>query len=113
MEVGMSLSIRLLGRPTIAEATEHGERPRVLAGQKPWALLAYLLLSAKGATRRELAETLWPEAEDPLAAARWSILQVRRLALFLGLLAAVLVFDIAAAVWGADSRETLPDDHRR
>ncbi len=50
----------------------------MLGGQKPWALLAYLLLNPAGATRRDFAERLWPEAEDPLAAARWAILQVRR-----------------------------------
>lgn len=78
----MSLSIRLLGRPAIAVGVENGAgdgaRARTLGGQKPWALLAYLLLRPGGVTRRELAETLWPEAEDPLAAARWAILQVRR-----------------------------------
>ena len=74
----MSLSIRLLGRPAITEATDAGARARPLAGQKPWALLTYLLLVPAGATRRELAEMLWPEAADPLAAARWAILQVRR-----------------------------------
>jgi hypothetical protein len=35
------------------------------------------------------------------------------IALFLSLFAAVLVVDIAAVVWGADSRDNLPDDHRR
>lgn len=70
----MSLSIRLLGRPALRGA----DGGRTIAGQKPWALLAYLLLRPEGATRRELAELLWPEAEDPLAAARWTILQVRR-----------------------------------
>src|SRR5438445_8883268 len=74
----MSLSIRLLGRPAMSAADGNGDWTQTLRGQKPWALLAYLLLSPGGATRRELAETLWPEAEDPLAAARWTILQVRR-----------------------------------
>lgn len=74
----MSLSVRLLGRPSITAADENGERPRMLGGQKPWALLAYLLLNPAGATRRDFAERLWPQAEDPLAAARWAILQVRR-----------------------------------
>ncbi len=68
------LTIRLLGRPSI----EIDGTARSLAGQKPWALLACLLLTPGGATRRELAERIWPEAEDPLAATRWAILQVRR-----------------------------------
>ena len=56
----MSLSIRLLGRPSIPAADENGEQPRMSGGQKPWALLAYLLLIPEGATRRDLAERIWP-----------------------------------------------------
>jgi len=75
----MDLTIHLLGRPKILAATDTGGPSNApLRGQKPWALLAYLLLTPGGATRRELAELLWPAAEDPLAAARWAILQVRR-----------------------------------
>ncbi len=74
----MRLSIRLLGRPTILAPTPDEGQPRRLAGQKPWALLAYILLEPNGATRRALAELLWPEADDPFAATRWAILQVRR-----------------------------------
>lgn len=70
----MSLVIRLLGRPGIAQ----DGRPRALGGHKPWALLAYLLLASRPPTRRELAERLWPEAADPLAALRWALLQARR-----------------------------------
>jgi len=70
----VSLVIRLLGRP---EITQDG-RARALGGHKPWALLAYLLLAARPPTRRELAERLWPEADDPLAALRWALLQARR-----------------------------------
>ena len=54
----MSLSIRLLGRPSIPAADENGEQPRMSGGQKPWALLAYLLLIPEGATRRDLAERI-------------------------------------------------------
>lgn len=70
----MSLVIRLIGRP---EITQDG-RVRALGGHKPWALLAYLLLAARPPTRRDLAERLWPEADDPLAALRWALLQARR-----------------------------------
>jgi len=69
----MRLDIRLLGRPTIEV---DGER-RALAGNKTWALLARVAVGAPIA-RRGLAEMLWPEADDPLAACRWTILQVRR-----------------------------------
>jgi hypothetical protein len=47
------------------------------AGRKPWGLLAYLLLEQR-ATRREVAARLIPEANDPLAALRWLLHQVRR-----------------------------------
>lgn len=70
----MSLTIRVLGRPSI----EMDGAARTLAGQKPWSLLACLLLTPGGATRRQLAERIWPEADDPLAATRWAVLQVRR-----------------------------------
>ncbi len=71
---GMTLRIRLIGRPEI----EHAGTVRALAGHKPWALLAYLLLASRLPTRRELAERIWPEADDPLAALRWALLQARR-----------------------------------
>jgi DNA-binding SARP family transcriptional activator len=63
----------LLGRPRI----EAGDRPVQLAGRKPWGLLAYLCLEPS-ATRQELAGLLFSDADDPLAALRWSLLQVRR-----------------------------------
>jgi DNA-binding SARP family transcriptional activator len=63
----------LLGRPRI----EAGDRPVQLAGRKPWGLLAYLCLEPR-ATRQELAGLLFSAADDPLAALRWSLLQVRR-----------------------------------
>ena len=70
----MTIRIQLLGRPLIEV---DGERRR-LAGRKPWALLAFLLLESTGPTRRELAERVWPGADDPLGAVRWALLQVRR-----------------------------------
>ena len=51
--------------------------PRALAGHKTWALLAYLVLATRTG-RRDIAELLWPDADDPLAAERWALLQVRR-----------------------------------
>lgn len=70
----MTLAIKLIGRPQI----EHDGTVRALAGHKPWALLTYLLLASRPPTRRDLAERLWPEADDPLGALRWALLQVRR-----------------------------------
>lgn len=74
MGADVSVVIRLIGRPEIT----HDGRACALGGHKPWALLAYLLLASRPPTRRELAERLWPEADDPLAALRWALLQARR-----------------------------------
>ncbi|HET8567355.1 MAG TPA: tetratricopeptide repeat protein [Candidatus Limnocylindria bacterium] len=51
---------------------------RAIPGHKPWGLLAYVLLAPAPPARRDLSELLWPEADDPLAALRWALLQVRR-----------------------------------
>ena len=69
----MVLDVRLLGQPSI---TRDGV-PVPLSGRKPWGLLAYLLLEHHP-TRREVAARLIPEANDPLAALRWLLHQVRR-----------------------------------
>src|SRR5882762_8688067 len=68
------LRVRLLGRPGL----EHDGASRRLEGHKPWALLTYLLLEPRAPTRRELADLLWSEADDPLGAVRWSLSQVRK-----------------------------------
>ena len=70
----MPLRVRLLGRPSL----EHDGESRRLEGYKPWALLTYLLLEPRAPTRRELADLLWSEADDPLGAVRWSLSQVRK-----------------------------------
>src|SRR5881628_359963 len=70
----MTLRVRLLGRPGL----EHDGASRRLEGHKPWALLTYLLLEPRAPTRRELADLLWAEADDPLGAVRWSLSQVRK-----------------------------------
>jgi DNA-binding SARP family transcriptional activator len=71
----VSLGIRLLGAPRIERDGEPGAGPR---GNKAWALLAYLLLSRRPASRRKLAELLFSEADDPLGALRWSLAQLRQ-----------------------------------
>ncbi len=70
----MSLRVQLLGPPSI---TRDGEPVR-LAGRKPWGFLTYLLLEDRPPTRRDIAGRLEPEANDPLAALRWLLHQVRR-----------------------------------
>lgn len=69
----MQLDITLLGERTLAL----DGRRRALAGAKTWALLGRVVIGPP-ITRRELATFLWPEANDPRAACRWTILQVRR-----------------------------------
>ena len=70
----MALRVRLLGRPGL----EHDGEARRLEGHKPWALLTYLLLEPRAPTRRELADLLWSETDDPLGSLRWSLSQVRK-----------------------------------
>ena len=71
----MPLTITLLGRPAIARDDVPVPPPR---GGKAWGLLAHLLLSGRPAGRRELAALLFPEADDPLGALRWSLAELRR-----------------------------------
>ena len=69
----MGVDIRLLGPPQI---TVDGT-PRRLRGRKSWGLLAGLLLES-APTRRDLADRLFADADDPMATLRWHLLQVRR-----------------------------------
>jgi DNA-binding SARP family transcriptional activator/predicted negative regulator of RcsB-dependent stress response len=68
-------TIQLLGAPVILHEGLAAPPPR---GRKAWALLAYLLLCERPATRRELAELLFADAADPLGALRWNLAQLRR-----------------------------------
>jgi DNA-binding SARP family transcriptional activator len=47
-------------------------------GHKAWGLLAYLLRSRVSPSRERLATLLFPEAEDPLGALRWTLSALRR-----------------------------------
>ena len=69
----VALEVRLLGEPALLR----DGAPAALSGRKPWGLLAFLLLEPHP-TRREVAARLVPEANDPLAALRWLLHQVRR-----------------------------------
>jgi addiction module HigA family antidote len=70
----MSFSIQLLGRPVVDDGT--GE-PYGFRSRKSWALLAYLLLTDRPPSRRQLAALLFADADDPLRALRWSIGEIR------------------------------------
>jgi len=71
----VGLSIHLLGPPRIERAGVRVDAPR---GHKTWALLAYLLRSRVPPSRERLVTLLFPEADDPLGALRWSLSVLRR-----------------------------------
>jgi DNA-binding SARP family transcriptional activator len=68
-----TMVVELLGRPRIVR---DGREVR-LRGRKGWALLAYLVLADRAPSRGRLAELLYPDADDPLGALRWSLSQLR------------------------------------
>jgi DNA-binding SARP family transcriptional activator len=69
------LTIRLLGPPAIEREGRPVPPPR---GRKAWALLAYVLLAQRPASRRHLAGLLFGDANDPLGALRWTLAELRR-----------------------------------
>ena len=71
----MSFTLVLMGSPGIEPANGVGPAVR---GRKPWAVLAYVLLSGRAISRAHLASLLFSDAGDPLAALRWSIASLRR-----------------------------------
>jgi hypothetical protein len=72
----VTVRARLLGRPRVESGgTQPCPPPR---GRKSWALLARVALSGRPPGRRELAGELFTEADDPLAALRWSLADLRR-----------------------------------
>lgn len=70
----MAATVHLLGVPRIERSDGQSVAVR---GHKAWALLAYLALRPTGATRSHLAGLLFADAEDPLAALRWNLAQLR------------------------------------
>jgi len=70
----MALGVRLLGPPAIVRDGQ----PVRLGGRKTWGLLTFLVLEPRAPTRRDVIDRLVPEANDPLAALRWLLHQVRR-----------------------------------
>ncbi len=71
----MDVQVTLLGQPSISRG---GERVLPPKGRKPWALLAYLALAERPPTRQRVAGLLFGEADDPMAALRWNLAELRR-----------------------------------
>lgn len=71
----MSLTIHLLGRPSMHHASGTVYRFR---SQKSWALLAFLVMAERPPTRRHLSSLLFNEADDPMRALRWGLAEIRR-----------------------------------
>lgn len=71
----LGVVIRLVGPPSIERTGHEGRRPR---GRKAWALLAYVAIAERAVSRQQLAELLFADADDPLAALRWSLAELRR-----------------------------------
>ena len=69
------ITIRLLGPPALERDGEPARPPR---GRKAWALLCYLVLAERPPARRQLAELLFADADDPLGALRWTLAELRR-----------------------------------
>lgn len=72
----MSLAIHLLGTPRVLRDGLPMPAPR---GHKVWGLLVYLLRCSVPASRTQVAELLFDDAEDPLATLRWNLSELRRL----------------------------------
>ncbi len=71
----MATRITLLGRPGIHVDDAPAPGPR---GSKSWAVLAYLVLAGRPVPRARLMELLFDGADDPAAALRWSLSELRR-----------------------------------
>ena len=71
----VATSIQLLGVP---QFVLQGGTPVVLRGRKAWGLLAYLATREGAVSRQHLARLLFEDAEDPLAALRWNLTELRR-----------------------------------
>lgn len=68
-------AIHLLGIPRIVPA---GGPAPVLRGHKVWGVLAFLLAQRRPVRRQHLAQLLFEDADDPLAALRWNLSELRR-----------------------------------
>jgi DNA-binding SARP family transcriptional activator len=71
----VGVSIHLLGPPRMERGGVAVDPPR---GHKAWGLLAYLVRTRVAPSRERLAGLLFPEADDPLGALRWTLSPLRR-----------------------------------
>ena len=71
----MVATIQLLGVPQVVL---HDGTLVVLRGHKVWGLLAYLATHQGAVSRQHLGRLLFEDAEDPLAALRWNLTELRR-----------------------------------
>lgn len=71
----MGARITLLGPPAVSLTGGDAPAPR---GSKAWLLLAYLLLADRPVPRSRLTGLLVDDADDPGAALRWNLSQLRR-----------------------------------
>ncbi len=71
----MDVEVTLLGQPSVSRG---GERVTPPKGRKAWALLAYVALAERAPSRQRLAGLLFGEADDPMAALRWNLAELRR-----------------------------------
>ena len=93
-ERASGLAIHLLGTPRVERGGQAVPAPR---GHKVWGLLAYLLCNNTPVSRTHLAGLLFEDAQDPLAALRWNLSELRRLLGNPGLRGELLVLDLEPA----------------
>ena len=72
----MTIEAQLLGPPLLVRDGVVFAAPR---GKKVWALFAYLALAQRPPTRQQLADLLFPDADDPASTLRWNLSELRRL----------------------------------
>lgn len=70
----VGLTVSLLGKPGLARGGDPLPSPK---GRKAWGLLAYLVSADGNATREQLADLLFAEADDPIRALRWNLTEIR------------------------------------
>jgi DNA-binding SARP family transcriptional activator len=71
----VSTRVHLLGSPRIERDGNPLPGPR---GNKTWGLLVYLICTRLPTSRERIAGLLFPEADDPLGALRWTLSDLRR-----------------------------------
>lgn len=71
-------AVALLGPPEIRRAEQGAAASPGPRGSKAWLLLAYLVLAGRGVPRSRLTGLLVGDADDPGAALRWNLSQLRR-----------------------------------